>query len=181
MLFYLTGLATVSGIATNTYLPGAIADHLTSYGGALTGGGQMSVVRWLEAGATASYGTVVEPCNFTAKFPEASTLVAFYYRGQTAIEAYWKSVAWPGEGIFVGEPLARPWGSAQVTFNGGTLTIRLTWLDPSRTYELRAAASEAGPFTAVLTGISIPHHQRATITLENADQAYYKLVETGTP
>jgi xylose isomerase len=26
------------------------------------------------------------------------------------IEAYWKSVAWPGQGLFVGEPLARPWG-----------------------------------------------------------------------
>jgi hypothetical protein len=26
------------------------------------------------------------------------------------IEAYWKSVAWPGQGIFIGEPLARPFG-----------------------------------------------------------------------
>ncbi len=67
VLFYLTGLANVPDIETNTYLPGAIADHLTSYGGQLMGSGQMSVLRWLEAGATGSYGTVVEPCNYFYK------------------------------------------------------------------------------------------------------------------
>jgi hypothetical protein len=30
--------------------------------------------------------------------------------GATAIEAYWKSVAWPAQGLFVGEPLAAPYG-----------------------------------------------------------------------
>ena len=33
VLFYFTGLARVPSIETNTYLPGAIADHLTSFGG----------------------------------------------------------------------------------------------------------------------------------------------------
>ncbi len=32
----------------------------------------------------------------------------YYIRGNSLIEAYWKSVAWPGQGIFVGEPLAKP-------------------------------------------------------------------------
>jgi threonine synthase len=31
----------------------------------------MSALRWLEAGASGSYGTVVEPCNHPAKFPDA--------------------------------------------------------------------------------------------------------------
>ena len=31
-----------------------------------------------------------------------------YLRGNSLIEAYWKSVAWPGQGIFIGEPLAKP-------------------------------------------------------------------------
>jgi uncharacterized protein (TIGR03790 family) len=74
VLGYLTGLASVPGIATNRYLPGAVADHLTSYGGQVPTSGQMSILRWLEAGATASYGTVVEPCNYTQKFPAASVL-----------------------------------------------------------------------------------------------------------
>jgi hypothetical protein len=86
-----------------------VADHLTSFGGQLTGSRQMSALRWLEAGATGSYGTVVEPCNLTAKFPDPGLLLAYYRRGDTLIEAYWRSVAMPDQGLFIGEPLARPW------------------------------------------------------------------------
>jgi uncharacterized protein (TIGR03790 family) len=175
VLFYFTGLASVPDIATNTYLPGAVADHLTSYGGALTGGGQMSVLRWLEAGATASYGTVVEPCNFTAKFPSPGLMLPFYFRGATVLEAYWKSVAWPGEGIFVGEPLARPWGAASVTFKDNTVTIETNQLDPARLYQVEAADSAKGPFTPVLTGITVPHYERARIVVPGATRAYYRL------
>jgi hypothetical protein len=32
-----------------------------------------------------------------------------YQAGDTLLEAYWKSVRTPGQGLFVGEPLARPW------------------------------------------------------------------------
>jgi uncharacterized protein (TIGR03790 family) len=108
VLFYFTGAVTVAGLDTLRFLPGAIADHLTSTGGVLTGQDQMSALRWLEAGATASYGAVVEPCNFPSKFPQPAVVIARYARGETAIEAYWKSVAWPGQGVFVGEPLAAP-------------------------------------------------------------------------
>jgi uncharacterized protein (TIGR03790 family) len=109
VLWYFTGLERVTGAATNTYLPGAVGDHLTSYGGLLPDGlGQMTVLDWLQAGVTGSYGTVVEPCAFVEKFPRASVMVTRYQRGDTLIEAYWKSVQWPGEGLFVGEPLARP-------------------------------------------------------------------------
>ncbi len=110
VMFYLTGLATVPDIHGNRYLPGAVADHLTSAAGLLPRTpGQMPVTDWLAAGATASYGTVEEPCNFVEKFPRASVLIGRYRRGETLIEAYWKSVQWPGQGLFVGEPLARPW------------------------------------------------------------------------
>jgi hypothetical protein len=33
-----------------------------------------------------------------------------YLKGDTLLEAYWKSVAMPGQGLFIGEPLARPYG-----------------------------------------------------------------------
>jgi hypothetical protein len=36
-----------------------------------------------------------------------------YLAGDTLIEAYWKSVIWPGKGTFIGEPLARPYGERQ--------------------------------------------------------------------
>ena len=112
IMFYFIGIARVAGLATNRFLPGAIADHLTSFGGQLTGDAQMSSLRWLEAGATGSYGTVSEPCNLLGKFPNPGMVMKRYLAGETLIEAYWKSVAMPGQGIFIGEPLARPFGGA---------------------------------------------------------------------
>ncbi len=108
VLFYFTGVAKVDGLETLHFVPGAIADHLTSSGGNLTDSSQMSALRWLEAGATASYGAVVEPCNLPQKFPSPPVVVGRYLRGETLIEAYWKSVLMPGQGIFIGEPLATP-------------------------------------------------------------------------
>ncbi len=111
VMFYFTGKTKVKAIDSNRYLPGAIADHLTSSGGQLTGSRQMSILRWLDAGATASYGTVVEPCAFTQKFPNPGIVIERYTKGESLIQAYWKSVAWPGQGVFVGEPLAAPWAA----------------------------------------------------------------------
>jgi uncharacterized protein (TIGR03790 family) len=108
VLFYFVGAVTVPGIDSNRFLPGAVADHLTSYGGMLTDSPQMSSLRWLEAGATGSYGTVVEPCAFLGKFPNVPVLMSHYLAGETLVEAYWKSVAMPGQGLFIGEPLAAP-------------------------------------------------------------------------
>jgi len=112
VMFYFTGLVRVKAIDSNKYFPGAIADHLTSSGGRLFGGKQMSILRWLDAGATASYGTVVEPCAFTQKFPNPGIVIERYTTGESLIEAYWKSVAWPGQGVFVGEPMASPYANA---------------------------------------------------------------------
>jgi uncharacterized protein (TIGR03790 family) len=109
VLFYFTGVADVREMDTIRFIPGAIGDHLTSGGGNLAGGSQMSSLRWLEAGATGSYGTVVEPCNHPQKFPYPGIVINRYLKGETLIEAYWKSVAWPGEGVFIGEPLASPY------------------------------------------------------------------------
>jgi uncharacterized protein (TIGR03790 family) len=109
VMFYFTGLPQVPEITSNSYLPGAVADHLTSFGGQLTGRRQMSALAWLQAGVTASYGTVVEPCSHTEKFPDPGRLMRHYFAGATVIEAYWKSVLMPGQGLFIGEPMARPY------------------------------------------------------------------------
>ena len=109
VMIYQLGKASVDKLDTLRFLPGALADHLTSYGGDLLGNRQMSSLRWLEAGATASYGTVSEPCSHWQKFPNPAVLLRHYLRGDSAIEAYWKSVAWPAQGLFIGEPLATPY------------------------------------------------------------------------
>jgi uncharacterized protein (TIGR03790 family) len=108
VMFYFTGVESVRDVAAMQFLPGAVADHLTSFGGMLTDSPQMSSLRWLEAGATGSYGAVVEPCNILGKFPNVAVLLAHYLGGETLLEAYWKSVQMPGQGIFIGEPLAAP-------------------------------------------------------------------------
>lgn len=109
VVLYQTGLARVGPMDSAQWLPGALADHLTSSGGQLPdGAGQTSVLDWLEGGATASYGAVSEPCNHVAKFPHPAVLLAQYMQGASALEAYWRSVAWPAQGVFVGEPLAAP-------------------------------------------------------------------------
>jgi uncharacterized protein (TIGR03790 family) len=104
-----TGVVQFQGADAIDWVPGALADHLTSLGGQLDRqGGQATVLDWLDAGATASYGTVSEPCNHVQKFPHPQILLLHYLQGGTALEAYWKSVAWPQQGVFVGEPLAAP-------------------------------------------------------------------------
>jgi uncharacterized protein (TIGR03790 family) len=108
---YFTGVANVAELSQIRFRPGAIADHLTSSGGILAGGGQMSALAWLHQGATASYGSVSEPCNHLEKFPNIGVLFDHYSHGETALEAYWKSVAMPGQGLFIGEPLSRPYAA----------------------------------------------------------------------
>jgi uncharacterized protein (TIGR03790 family) len=108
VMFYFTGLATVPDLETLNFVPGAIADHLTSTSGILYNGWQMSSLKWLEAGVTGTYGSVSEPCNYWQKFPNPRVLLQHYLAGETLIEAYWKSVYWPAQGLFLGEPLAAP-------------------------------------------------------------------------
>jgi uncharacterized protein (TIGR03790 family) len=157
VLFYLTGLPSVANLSTMQFRPGALADTLTSYGGRLPlAAGQMPVTAWLDAGATASYGTVEEPCNMTQKFSRASVLVDQYWRGATAIEAYWKSVQWPGQGLFVGEPLAQPFrDSPSFAIVGGEYRIKTRSLRPGSRYVLqyRLSGSTAWTQLAEFTGV----------------------------
>jgi uncharacterized protein (TIGR03790 family) len=109
VLMYLTGRANVDGLESVSFVPGALADHLTSFGGILDKPhGQMTALAWIDAGVTATYGTTSEPYSHLTKFPHPQLLLQFYVQGASALEAYWKSVAWPQQGLFVGEPLAAP-------------------------------------------------------------------------
>lgn len=175
VLFYVQGLASVPDIPSNTFLPGAIADHLTSYGGQIPTSGQMSAFVFIKGGATGSYGTVVEPCAFQQKLPDPSILVPRYFGGNTLIEAYWKSVLWPAEGIFIGEPLARPFGTGfSSRFADGSLTIETTAMTRKALYLIEAADSAAGPFVTVLDRLSIAKYQRASFTVPQATRRVYR-------
>jgi uncharacterized protein (TIGR03790 family) len=103
-----TGLAQLQ-LATNAFVPGAVADSLTSFGGMLfVATGQTDLLAFLAAGASGSYGTVVEPCNYTEKFPNPE--VYFYQaRGFSLAESYYLSLQHPYQGLIAGEPLAAPY------------------------------------------------------------------------
>jgi uncharacterized protein (TIGR03790 family) len=164
ILFYFTGLAHVPQLHTLGFLPGALADHLTSAGGQLTDSSQMSSLRWLEAGATASYGTVVEPCNHLQKFPVPGIAMFHYAVGASAIEAYWKSVAWPGEGVFVGEPLAQPFAPKLREIRAGQFELRI-FSPRERRLRIERSHSAAGPFRPLAQRPSI--HRGANLVRFN--------------
>ena len=148
VMAYFTGLAHVRGLESLRFRPGAVADHLTSSGGKLTDSDQMSALAWLEAGATGSYGTVTEPCNFPQKFPHPGVFLLHYLNGDALIEAYWKSVAWPAEGVFIGEPLARPFG-ARVRMGRGGWVLEAHSAVSGRRYLLRTNRNAPGEPSAI--------------------------------
>jgi hypothetical protein len=44
----------------------------------------------------------------STEIPDPAIVIRRYSGRETLLEAYWKSVEMPAQGIFVGEPLARP-------------------------------------------------------------------------
>lgn len=111
----------VFAVQSVRFVPGALADHLTSLGGSIHDPKkQMLSSDWLAAGCSATYGTVFEPFNYPQKFPTAM-LYVYYGMGFSAVESYWMSVQWPQEGLFLGDPLTRPFGKIpQVRFSNWT-------------------------------------------------------------
>jgi uncharacterized protein (TIGR03790 family) len=173
VLFYFTGKANVAHLDSLRFLPGAIADHLTSTGGRLTDSRQMSAMRWLQAGATGSFGTVVEPCNLTGKFPNPGLVMESYTSGRTLIEAYWQSVQQPGEGIFIGEPLAAPFDQMRIEEDGDRLHLFTRSLSPG-VYALVYAEDPVGPWHRVAL-IEAGFHQDEFVLPRRGD-GYYRLV-----
>lgn len=114
LLFATLGQATIPSNwlakqSTVRLLPGAVGEHLTSCGGQLPTPcfKQSCVWDWLGIGATVSYGTVSEPCNYTVKFPHAR-LATYIARGFSLAEALAMSVSNPYQGLFAGDPLCSP-------------------------------------------------------------------------
>lgn len=174
VLFYFTGSPHVPALESNVFLPGAVGDHLTSAGGSLAKGvRQMSCLRWLEAGATGSYGTILEPCNFVTKFPNPAVFIEHYFRGETLVEAYWKSVAMPGQGLFVGEPLAKPFGGYTVRMEEGRLILRSAALPPG-TYRFMGVEKD-GELRPVGRAMTVGRGM-SELTLDRVEHSSYLLM-----
>ena len=111
LLGYQTGLANFS-LSPQAFVPGSIADSLTSFGGIIFGpNSQTTLLAFIQAGAAGSYGTVTEPYPTPDKFPDPQ--VYFYQsRGFSLAECYYQSLVVPYQGLIVGEPLAAPFAKS---------------------------------------------------------------------
>ncbi len=139
-----TGATDVLGIMTGSakfdfpksgakLLPGAICDHLTSYGGDLSAKmGQTPLSVFLRAGAAGASGTVFEPLALQSKFPLPSLFI-HYARGCSLAESFFQAVSGPYMLLIVGDPLCQPFAVLPlVEMDGirpgqevkGTLTIK---------------------------------------------------------
>lgn len=115
---FLTGRVTLPE-STMELLPGAYADHFTSYAAAFHVAHQSKQSEWIRCGATATSGTVTEPYAYWQKFANSS-LFLHQVRGCSMVEAIYQSVRCPLQLLPVGDPLARPWGR--------TLSVKLEGL-----------------------------------------------------
>jgi len=106
----MAGAAEIPEIAQGQFhfLPGAIAEHLTSFGAAFDNNGQTKITAWIRAGATASAGTVTEPLSLWTKFPQPR-FMSHQAAGCTILESLMQSIRCPLQILLIGEPLASPW------------------------------------------------------------------------
>lgn len=169
----------------STILPGAICDHLTSFGGVMRAdAAQTSLAEFLRFGAAGSSGTVTEPYAIQEKFPFAMIHV-HYARGCSLAEAFYQSVYGPYQLLIVGDPLCRPWANmAEVSLPGieagqtvsGKLTLRPTAVVPRSTRierfrifvdgRLKAECGDGGSVEFDTTEWSDGYHELRAVAIE---------------
>jgi len=108
VLGLMTGTASVKPGRVKGYVPGSLAEHLTSFAGAFEQASQSKMSLWIRDGATLSAGTVTEPRAMYHKFPTARFYV-YYAQGCTAIESFYQALRCPLQILLLGDPLASPW------------------------------------------------------------------------
>lgn len=177
---FMTGTASLgTTIEGNTYVRGALTDNLTSFGAVpqnfeASGEAQVSIARWVAAGAAGAHGTIDEPLNNC--FPQRQLLVD-YVDGATLAEAYlgrMPYVYWMN--LVLGDPLLAPYAERPevtiegltegATFESAPLSVRAT-PPPGRTIAslilyvdgVEAARSDGAALTHCLSPSAAGNHQ----------------------
>ncbi|MCP5065983.1 MAG: hypothetical protein GY946_05390 [bacterium] len=108
-------MGVVAGIASfnwakcgSVFLPGAIAEHLTSFGAHFRTGSQTKCTEYIRHGATGTCGAVIEPYAIWQKFP-LPFMHGYYREGSSLAEAFHQSLVNPYQMLIIGEPLAQPY------------------------------------------------------------------------
>ncbi len=170
------------GLPSNLFAPGAIADNLTSFGGFIFDSlGQTTALDYLNAGSTASYGTIIEPCAYLEKFPSPQDY--FYQaRGFSIAECYYMSLKNPYEGLLLGEPLAAPFARVPAGAWSGlptnailTATTNLTMLLAARDGQHPVRQVDLfldGVLVQTLTNITPAHSNVLAVTINEHAMSY---------
>jgi len=96
-----------------TYLPGSIAEHLTSYGTYFENTSQTHVSGYVRVGVCGTGGTVNEPYAYWQKFPHAR-MYSHYAAGASLGEAFWESLSNPFQYFIIADPLTQPYADIPV-------------------------------------------------------------------
>jgi hypothetical protein len=119
VLAYFGSMYKIAQWGTNTILPGAYADNLTSTSGNLpTGQGQTPITAFLPS---ATSGTVAEPwasssTNTARQFMRVDTFsVAYFGQGQSFAQAAYRAVERPWRLLIIGDPLCAPYANVTPT------------------------------------------------------------------
>jgi uncharacterized protein (TIGR03790 family) len=181
LLGFETGLANFS-ISPGTFVPGAMADSVTSFGGIIFGpNGQTTLLSFINAGASGSYGTVTEPAPSLDKFPNPQ--VYFYQaRGFSLAECYYQSVNVPYQGLIVGEPLAAPFqrlasgtwpGLSSNAVLSGTAQLSVQFAATDRDHPLQQVDLFVdGKYLQTLTNLPPLPGNRVNLTLNGQPLSY---------
>ncbi|MCE9636506.1 MAG: TIGR03790 family protein [Planctomycetes bacterium] len=178
---------TPDGVKTNEYLPGAICDHLQSYGSVPQNfdldpknDTQFPVIHMVRAGITAVHGAVQEP--YTIAFPDPDLFTA-YLQGATVGEtfdlrlpiAYWMN-------LVLGDPLCAPYADRpKVTLTGApsgpwTGTVKLVAKAPGAK---RIAVYVNGSEAAAGDGESLDASINTTLFPDGAQQVLVEATGAG--
>ncbi len=181
--------------AGSSFLPGAIADNLTSMGGVMTGGGgQTTLSEMIRAGAAGSSGTVTEPYALQEKFPHAQMYVA-YARGASLAEAFYSYVTGPYQLLIVGDPLCQPCShSPQLKLDTALRMLdvdqplRLSlpssgvsyseWLNSSESVAKRTTPLQAAAMRILLDGVrprAVPMQTGLNVALKGLPPGYHEI------
>lgn len=138
---------------SKAYIPGCVAEHLTSAAGFFHHPDQVKLSVWFAVGVSASAGTITEPRAIWTKFPNAR-FFAHYASGCSVLESFAQSVRCPLQLLMVGEPFAKPCADRL----NATLFSSKPAADGSRTIELRCDpdVSEKNPrFSFYVDGLEL--------------------------
>ena len=112
--------------------------------------------------------------GFCSLFPFGAIRGKPLLRPTALIEAYWKSVAWPGEGVFIGEPLAHPYSPSLSNASPDTVGLNI-FLPKQKLARLEESQSPIGPYSTVSTYHLMAGMNKFNVPLPKKD-FHYRIV-----